>query len=136
MNFKNLKSWQISSVAVIASAIIFLYWLWQVYTLPPHLIDDDLASLDGIFVVFALMSFVGLLFTLCPTLLLKIDKTKKLGAILCIIFGVVMGGYFVLTYASEVNLELIERLVMLLTVGGPQGLLLLIAGVHYFWKKV
>ena len=129
MNLKNLKSWQISFTAVIVSLIIILYFILRF-----NMLTSSSGDSGNAMAVFILMIIVlpALISSIISTLLLTFDKTKKVGAIVSIIFGTVIIGLLIyLSLHTHKNLIIIG-----ISSNGPQGLLLLTAGIYYFRKKV
>lgn len=121
VNLKNMqiKSWQIALVGVIPFGLAILLFINELF-------DFIYILISGIIILF----------------LLYFEKTRKIGAILSLAFGL-FGIIFIDNTGSEFQYLLSERIINFsetsLIFFATESLLilsLLIAGIHYFWKKV
>ncbi len=127
-----IKSWQIGLAAVVVSFLSLVFWFGST-----ERFFRGAENSDNFYI---LLSVTILLITSTCALLLKFDKTKKLGAVLSIFFSLPVFMSFLIAenglFIGQENYpKFSEILLMILTSGGPQGLLLLAVGVHYFWKE-
>lgn len=118
-------------MAVIIHAIAVIYMFLQIDFSPPTPVPefDDLASLNGIPVFLTLILFIILIFVLIPTILLKIKKTKKIGAILSLLLGIAMEIYF-----GGASFSLIKENPWIVLMILP-GIFLIAASIYYFKKE-
>ncbi len=94
MNLQNIKRWYFSLGAVIIQAVFTIYWSFLFLSTPdrPRINpNDDFTSINAAIYLFGIFSLIIMGLLLIPTILLKInsDKTKKIGSVLSIIFGII-----------------------------------------------
>ena len=111
-----IKSWQIIVAGVIIQMIIFIPYL----TGKLKDADDPAGLIYGSLFLFLILG-VNTMLSFLSGILLYFEKTRKIGAILSIIFGVLGLNIFSFT---------------MIALGGIIRLSLLAAGIYYFWKKV
>lgn len=108
-----IKSWQIPILGIIAQAIVSMVWLkveiWNAVEMGSGII------FVGLYIL------ILLVFGIIASLLLYFEKTRKAGAIISIILGV---------------LDIMPFNLLTFAIGGILKIFLLIAGIYYFWKKV
>lgn len=111
-----LKSWHIALAGTIIQAVLIREAIFYL------LFSKDIPPLGAIlFIPLFIYSIIGII-SIFP---LYFIKTKKIGAIISIILGLVSISFFVKFYRPEEGFML-----------GTQGIFLIFAGLYYFWKKV
>ena len=127
-NIMLVKSWQIKSWQILLLGIIIQFLILNIVgnksTFLRNIFIDGVLGSDNntvgkvmLFIYYIYYSFViGLV--LVP--FLYFNRTKKIGSIFCILFGLIK------TAIGSLFFLVIE----------PIGIFSLIAGIYYFWKKV
>jgi hypothetical protein len=107
MNIKNIKSWYFSLSAIIIQGVFAVYWFLFGVDVPPVNPNDDLTSINAVPALFAFFSVIIMGLLLIPTVLLKInnDKTKKVGSVLSMIFGIIGVGYLLLILINNLEFQ-------------------------------
>ncbi|MBU4301087.1 MAG: hypothetical protein KKB09_07785 [Nanoarchaeota archaeon] len=128
MDLKNIKSWQIAAISVVIPSITFALMGG---------LNTDVSAEKYRFVDIILLSTLTLLIT---TILLKVKRTQKVGATISIIEGLSILyystlGLSLLTFGAQ-NVSFSDNSLLFITPAiYGLAILLLFAGIHYFWKK-
>lgn len=131
-----VKSWQISFVAVMISPIVFLY----LSLFEKSGSNGEGGSSLGIAIIAGILIFL-LIVSLIPTLLLIFNKTKKIGAITSILFSIILALFFVvfswrpmigILFDNNPDINPVDRFVFFLLSGLPHLFIFLAAGIYYF----
>lgn len=125
------KSWYISAFVTITLLIFGLLWIIVAVT-------DSRGEMPGLGFVIAIVLLVLASIALVSAMLLRSENHKKVGAIINIIFGIALGVFVLfvtlIDYGGSFD-GLNSQLIVLSLISFLPSILLIFAGIYYFWKK-